>query len=465
MRIKPLALAIVLALPLPAAANMQQQVNEMFGMLVNTTGPGAYETATRGVVTGGNVTLRNRISTSNLISITPPSAKGGCGGINLYTGSFSFINAEEFVALMRNVASNAVGLISGFAFKMALEYMDAQTSGVIGELTGSIRQLNQMFSNSCQIASGVLTDGFKALEEGRGFKAAANAVMDSVTTDFFSGRSQKEGTAFERIKSAGKMKPCEFSGNVMWCALKRVGFTSKILYGSDETAEFVMSMTGSRIVTLADDDRSGKTPKSQPLQATITDDALQLFVNGTANNNIRIWSCDSGDECLEPEEKAISSFKGLKTRIVEDVETSGALSRFAQGVATPADGARLNYISQSRVGVNLFRILQKNGEQDGLDYFNEFAHAIALGAAYTHINQMLDFASSSLSAVEFPEAGLMLDQISDVRKRLQVEWQKELQEGTSFRDADRRAAEILAKGPAFDSGRLTQGAMTQSAGN
>jgi conjugative transfer pilus assembly protein TraH len=465
MRIKPLALAIVLALPLPAAANMQQQVNEMFGMLVNTTSPGTYQTATRGVVTGGNVTLRNRISTSNLISITPPSAKGGCGGINLYTGSFSFVNAEEFVALMRNVASNAVGVISGFAFQLALEYMDAQTSGVIKNITGRIQQLNQMFSNSCQLASGIVSGGIKAFEEKRGFKAAAETVMDSVAPDFFAGRSQKEGTAFERLKTSGKMKPCEFSGNIMWCALKKVGFTTQVLYGSDETAEFVMSMTGSRIVSLADDNRSGKSPKSQPLQATITDDALQLFVNGTNNSNIRIWSCDSGDECLEPEEKAITSFKGLKTRIVEDVETSGAFSRFAQGQGTPADGARLQYLAASRVGVNLFRILQKNGEQDALDYFNEFAQAIALGAAYTHINQMLDFASSSLSSVDFPEAGLMLDQVRDVRTRLQVEWQKEISEGTSFRDADRRAAEILAKGPTFDPGRLVQGAMTQSAGN
>ena len=165
MKIKPIALAVALfVLPLAAQANIQQQVNEMFSGMINVTNPGAYRTATRGVVTGGSVVLRNRISTANLISITPPSAKGGCGGINLYSGSFSFINGEEFVALMRNVASNAAGIVSGFAFELALDAMDAQTGGVIRNLANKIQSLNQMFSNSCQLASGLVTNAKKAYE-------------------------------------------------------------------------------------------------------------------------------------------------------------------------------------------------------------------------------------------------------------------------------------------------------------
>ncbi len=469
MRLKPLAVAIFLAMPVTATANMQQQVNEMFGALVNTTSPGSYQTATRGVVTGGAVTLRNRISTSNLISITPPSAKGGCGGINLYTGSFSFINAEEFVALMRNVASNAVGVVSGFAFKLALETMDSMTSGVISKLTAKIQQLNQMFSNSCQLATGIVDGGIAALNEKRSFKESANAFLENVSSDFFSARSLKEATPFERLKSAGKMDTCEFSGNVMWCALKKTGFTTQLLYGSEETAEFVMSMTGTRIVELSNDNKGGKSPNSTPLPPTIIDDALQLFVNGTSNDasrdNIKTYKCSGDDECISPTLVTIGSFKGLKKRIVEDVQTSGVFSRFARGQGTPADGARLNYLTASRVGTNLFRILQKNGEQDAMDYFTEFAHAIALGAANTHINHMLDLATASLTSVDYPEAGMLLEQVRDTRLRLQAEWQKEIMSGTSFKDADRRAAEILAKGPTFDPGRLNQGTTVQSAGN
>ena len=65
-------------------ADIQRQVNSMFNSMINVTSPGAYQTASLGVVTGGSITLRNRITTISPIKITPPSAQAGCGGINRY---------------------------------------------------------------------------------------------------------------------------------------------------------------------------------------------------------------------------------------------------------------------------------------------------------------------------------------------------------------------------------------------
>lgn len=187
MRINALAFAVAvgIAIPLTASATIEQQVNSMFGQLINVTGPGSYKTASRGVVSGGGIVLRNRITTSNLISITPPSAKGGCGGINLYTGSFSFINGEEFVGLMRNIASNAAGVVSGYAFEAALDYMDASTASIIRGLRNNIQRLNEMFSNSCQFATGVIDAGRKAYAEHNDLKSAATGMLENVTSDFF----------------------------------------------------------------------------------------------------------------------------------------------------------------------------------------------------------------------------------------------------------------------------------------
>ncbi len=70
-------LAIALALGNTADANIQQQVNAMFNSMINVTAPGAYKTASMGVVTGGNIVIRNRITTITPIHITPPSVKGG----------------------------------------------------------------------------------------------------------------------------------------------------------------------------------------------------------------------------------------------------------------------------------------------------------------------------------------------------------------------------------------------------
>lgn len=463
MKIKTLALAVAIAMPIPVLANMQQQVNSMFGQLMNVTAPGAYQTATRGVVTGGGVVLRNKITTANLIDITPPSAKGGCGGINLYTGSFSFVNAEEFVALMRNVASNAVGVVSGYAFMLALEYMDAQTSGVIKNITGRIQQLNQMFSNSCQLASGIVNGGMKALEENRDFKSASNAFVKNVSDDFFGARSQKQGTAFQRLQDAGKLEKCVEAGNVVWCAMQKVGLASQIMFGSDENAEYIMSITGSYIVSLKEDKEGGKSPHPAPLPPLITDKALSIFVEGTQDSEAQIYECkDEG--CLDIGKQSLGTFKGLKQRIIEDVHNSGVLDRYATGTASDGDEARMGYLMSSNIGINMLMIAQKAGAQEALNYFDRFAHGISYSAAYGIVIHLLEQTRSALMAVEFPEATVIRQDLNATMSRLQEEWASSRKE-LGLEDAHKAAKEILDRAPVLDSGVLPQGTSIQSAGN
>ncbi len=45
--------------------------------------------------------MRTPNTTYNLAAITPPSANAGCGGIDLYMGGFSFVNKEQFVAMLK----------------------------------------------------------------------------------------------------------------------------------------------------------------------------------------------------------------------------------------------------------------------------------------------------------------------------------------------------------------------------
>jgi len=469
VRMKALAFAVAIsvALPVSASSTIEQQVNNMFGQLINVTGPGSYKTASRGVVSGGGIVLRNRITTSNLISITPPSAKGGCGGINLYTGSFSFINGEEFVGLMRNIASNAVGVVSGYAFEAALDYMDAATAGIIRGLRNSIQRLNEMFSNSCQLATGVIDAGRKAYAEHNDLKSAASGMLENVTSDFFSSKTATASSPSERLASAGKMKPCYNTGNVMWCGLRKMGIASHLTSGNDEFAELIMSIVGTHILTLKDNDKGGKEITATPIQPTITDRSISLFVDGSKGSDEKVLSCDSGDkeQCLNPTTRTLGTFKGLKQRIIDDVRTSRVFDRLANGTASEADGAKIQYFMSSSVGRNLMLVLQKAGAESGYIYFEEFAHVIAINAAYGAIMELIDAAEAGLSGVEFAEAEKIKVDLRAARTRVTSEWTSELQNGTNFRDADRRASEVLQLAEGSDSGRLIQGRQTQGAGN
>ena len=90
------AILALLSVP-PVKADMQELMDEQFTALTNFTGPASYQTARRGVLAGGSAYARVPIMNDKLVSLVPPSFEAGCGGIDFFSGSFSFINADQFL--------------------------------------------------------------------------------------------------------------------------------------------------------------------------------------------------------------------------------------------------------------------------------------------------------------------------------------------------------------------------------
>ncbi|MBL7372719.1 conjugal transfer protein TraH, partial [Escherichia coli] len=81
-----------------------------------------------------------------------PSARAGCGGIDLFAGSFSFINASEIVAMLKATANNALG----FAFKLAIDSVSPEIGKVMDEFSQKAQLLNQMNISSCETAQALV---------------------------------------------------------------------------------------------------------------------------------------------------------------------------------------------------------------------------------------------------------------------------------------------------------------------
>ena len=103
----------------PSYADINATMDAMFSSMINVTAPDAHLSARRGVIDGGSVVVRNRIATPTIVSFNPPKFAAGCGGIDMFLGSFSFINADQFVNMLRAIASNAIS----YAFSLALKEM------------------------------------------------------------------------------------------------------------------------------------------------------------------------------------------------------------------------------------------------------------------------------------------------------------------------------------------------------
>ena len=138
----------------PPGMGIGNQMTNLFDTMLNHTAPTAHLGQRRGVVTGGSINARNRIMNESLWHFVPPSFDAGCGGIDLFAGSFSFISAEQFQQLLRAIAANA----AGYAFEVALGAMCKECLETMETLQKKIQALNQGFANSCQLAKGLVND-------------------------------------------------------------------------------------------------------------------------------------------------------------------------------------------------------------------------------------------------------------------------------------------------------------------
>ena len=129
--------AALLAIALPAASaqagvgsSMDAFLNDVGGAS-NVNGPTAFEGQSAGYYSLGNVWTRFPQKTTNIANLQLPRARAGCGGIDIFAGSFSFINASEMVALLKAVANNAVG----FAFSLAIDTICPECNKIMQEFS------------------------------------------------------------------------------------------------------------------------------------------------------------------------------------------------------------------------------------------------------------------------------------------------------------------------------------------
>ena len=147
--------AVILAVAMPSSrASIGSDVQNFFGDINygNATAPGVYEGQTAGYFTGGGIYARTPVRNYSLVNIQMPQFRAGCGGIDLFTGGFSFINSQQFVAMLRNIGSNATSL----AFMLALQVVSPQIKGVLAEINDWAQKFNQSQINSCQAAGAAL---------------------------------------------------------------------------------------------------------------------------------------------------------------------------------------------------------------------------------------------------------------------------------------------------------------------
>lgn len=306
------AAAVSLALTGPASANINSEMQSFFnelGAYGNVSGPQMLKGQTGTAFAGGSLYMRAPQRNYNLFNLAPPSIKAGCGGIDLFAGSFSFLNAEQLTALLQNLANNAIGV----AFQLAIESISPELAGLLKWAQDQASKLNNFNLNSCQLATGLVTAAWPDQEVAQRYAAksgldpAYNFASDSWKSRwnlFTQPPSTTNAQTNTQINADARNKERLADVNVVWQALNRINI------GDSEMKEMMMSLVGTVIIrrNKSDDSKPDIQFRGPPQKLTFKD-----FIGdpASASTTIKVMKCPDND-CLNPGEASTTALSFAK---------------------------------------------------------------------------------------------------------------------------------------------------------
>jgi conjugative transfer pilus assembly protein TraH len=418
-------------------ANVSQSMQDWFndiGAYGNVTGADAYRGQTMNFYTGGSLYLRTPVRNYPLASITPPSFRAGCGGIDLFAGSFSFINKQQFVSLLRNIGNNAIGA----AFNLALCSMSPDLCDLLKYLQDQVAKMNHLNVNSCQAAEGIVSAAGSLLtdrtQEKEGKTAGANLNLFG---DVFESWDEwkKNRVSAKNIRSAASNASAGYRelfepGNIVWRALSRVAGVS------DETKELLMSLTGTILVTPPGEHGDERARWTYLPGGKLT---FRQFVGdgGTATVNLPGLTCGADTaECLSP---TFSDRAFTVTPFSRQVRTRIAAMR---DKIIQRDAAGQSNLDAALIGASslpVWKMLAVSSSLPGGDRITEdYAQLIAVDVAYAYFTNLSKTLRNALQNETgkngqdaVAAAGQILARLNEIeqeaRDMLRAEYQKGLQ--------------------------------------
>lgn len=403
---------------LAQAGDLSAQMKEMFdnaGSLSNVTGPGAFRSQSQNIYTGGELQLRTPVRNYQLWSVTLPSIKAGCGGIDMYLGSFSHINSSQFKAMLQQIGANTVGLL----FKAALKSINPMIEGTLSDLQKTVDDFNNFSRNSCQMANSLVNgmsgatgvNAYSACvsmarayygEDESAAQARCKDNVDSVNTDVKASSDPAVAILAQRDM------------NLIWEALKDSSF-------SKDEKELFLNIAGS--VLLYAPANNGGDPKL-PIALSPAVENLNVLLNGNAMGSsadtvvIKNWMSCADADCMtvNRSDKTITPFPTHVRKTLEAL-------RDAMATKTAPTAAQIAFVNMTTVPV--YRMLATGYTSDsahGDSYLSDlliarYARIIAFDYAYTFLSRALREVRTYIGAARLQNA-LQEQQAKDMRQRV-----------------------------------------------
>lgn len=420
MKIKKILLISILCV-FTANANIGSDLNKFFSNMnysgSNYTNGAVWKGQAAGYLTGGSIYARTSVKNIQLMTMTAPNINAGCGGIDLYLGSFSFINGEQIVRFVKQLMSNAVG----FAFDLALTTLVPELKAVKDYLQKLAQDINSTNFSSCQAAQalvGSIGDGLNSAKDYmcNSFGNYDNDFSDWVQSRMSCGVGSQATSVTTKAKSDDKFKDAATiaNTNLTWYILTEK--TKKMFEGDTELKQLMMTLVGS--VIYRNDERVLIEPIFDPK-------LVQALLNG---GEAQVYVCDDDKACLFPDRKTISipTKSGINTKIL--VLINGIIEKVEQD--SPAlTIAETDFISSTTVPI-LKYIIDPMSIQTTRLLMGDITKQISYSILADYLNETVRVFSIAANNTDIPQEGRdkifellgkSQEQIAVIRKELQFQ--------------------------------------------
>lgn len=398
-------------------ADLNGEVDNMFnnlGTIGNYTAPGAFRGQMFNTYAGGSLFLRAPNKVYQLAAIQFPSTKAGCGGIDVFGGSFSHISATEF----RNMLRNITAALPGIAFQLALESVSPLLGGLTKWAKGLETWINNARINSCETAKALVSTAAESVGYSAQEACADIAIETGLETDRDAARRRCSADRASILATARASTDANirnkapFVGNLTWKALQYTGS-----YLDDPERELIMSMIGTVIFH---PEESGRDP--EPVAPTLTSISHLLYgqANAATAGDVtqHLLRCNNTTDC-DVVTIDTAYVHTPFTRLVENRMRSIA-SRIASRTAIPNDSPEVGFVNQTTEPVykmlSIGATIPGSGLADSL--IGQYRDVIAADYAYVFLEKNLRLGMAALDK-DFTLSAVQQKKVDVIRQRAQ----------------------------------------------
>ena len=413
----PVAVVLGLTLSSPSQAGVMKDMQHFFnkfGAATNSSTGSAFQDQSAGYMTGGSLFVRNPVRSQRVVSMSMPGYRAGCGGINLWSGGFSYINGEGLNNMMQAILSNA----PSYAVMLAIETYAPQIHSIVNELNKLAADFNRLNINSCETAALALGGMWPKSDTGSQAVCQMLAAQDGSVADRVKARHDcGAGNNRDSILTKANRDMLVGEFNLAWKLLEKMEFLFEASgnalnlltpgeMNSQESRllkEIFMTLSG-KIINRKSGGDGAYNQLSLPSKASQEEFIKALMQGG----NIQCYECDEPDKCLNPRlvQKTLPANEALQLKVEQILESIVAKVRNDEGDQEITPG-ELSLVNASHLPIykilNVTTAYQKGRAPINISQYGEL---IAFDVTYKYINDVLDAfqdASNHLKALQFTD--------------------------------------------------------------